>query len=171
MYTIILSISIGAVIGLIMSISIKGEDKIPIWAAVGTLSFFSAMIGSIIASGISKGEIDNMVVVKEYSREKIRALEDNINGGGSFFLGSGSIEGKHYYYYYEEMSNGGYKSRKIEASNATVFEDQDSLAYVSKVIVDLPEDNSLKNWCFTQSTTHIHVPKGSITHKFNMDLK
>ena len=43
---------------------------------------------------------------------KIETLQDNNSVSGSFFLGSGSIEGKMKYVFYYE-TNGGFKNQKV----------------------------------------------------------
>lgn len=63
-------------------------------------------------------------------RKEIVALQDNMTIEGSFFLGSGYIEGELYYFYMEKKADGGYTAQKVYAdSHCTIYEDS-STPYV-----------------------------------------
>jgi hypothetical protein len=167
MYTIFLVATIGLFVGLSIS---KYADE-PKWAPIAVGVLVGALFGGSISLLVSEGYKDEMVSYHKYNKREIYALQDNINTNGSFFLGSGKIDGEMYYYYYEKLTNGGFKSHKIQSSSVIVFEDQDSTAYIINTYKRLPKDHSAYNWTFRMPGTEIHVPKGSIVHDYNLDLK
>lgn len=75
----------------------------------------------------------------------VYTLETSVNSEGSFYLGSGSINGISYYYYYTQDENGLYELKKVETDDCKLRLTDDE---VPKIIVrrEVPEENV--NWFF-----------------------
>ena len=93
---------------------------------------------------------------------------------GSFVLGTGSIDTDLYYYFYLQDQDGAYHLRKTLVDNSRIFMD-DSItrdnAYV--IIYDCMCDHDCPTICTTTiyDGGEFHVPKGTITKKFNADVR
>jgi len=108
----------------------------------------------------------------EESREKLVTFKDNNNISGSFFLGTGSIEGDLYYYYYKEVGDGRYISGKISSYRCVINETDE----VSPCIVSYKSEFGNKYWkLFSFPDKHfksdIYIPKNSIVRGFKLDLQ
>ena len=106
--------------------------------------------------------------------KNIVAISDNLQTKGSFFLGTGSLDGTLYYFYYEQAKDSGYIQGKVKVENAEIYE-QDSIKnpkiqFYTKEFVN----NNWNNWAFLITCSferaEIFVPKGSIKRNFNFDL-
>lgn len=100
----------------------------------------------------------------------IEALQDNNSVSGSFFLGSGSIDGKMKYVFYYEI-DGGFKMAQIDYNDAIIKYSDTVKAIRYK---EEPTDD-LINWfavdiCMSD-TYEIFVPKGTIKNNYNLDAQ
>ena len=107
--------------------------------------------------------------IKTYTYN-IEALQDNSSISGSFFLGSGSIDGSmKYVFYYED--DGGFKMKQIDYDKAII-------KYSSEIKVikykEEPTDNIINIFavdiCFSEKY-EIFVPKGTIKNNYNLDAR
>lgn len=99
----------------------------------------------------------------------IRALANNSGIEGSFFLGSGYIEGKQVFNYITEDGNGAIRLQSMDASQATIFEDTNNAHLrIIKTVRSLP---SVVPWDLG-STMHydFHIPKGSVIQNYKVDV-
>lgn len=116
--------------------------------------------------GIQKCEKSEWVVSDEpYATEKIAALNDNNLTNGKFYLRSGRFEEDLYYQYMVELSDDGFATNKVKASNVTLYYDTDNyrVEWYTKS----------KKWLyFEEKETYckIFVPEGSITDEYSIDL-
>lgn len=90
---------------------------------------------------------------------------------GSFFLGSGTINGQTYYSYYAKTSDAGFQHGKVNADYTVVYEDMTE----QKGRIEVYErrvDASwwLRNWVLVEPhyTYRAHIPKGSILQNFEL---
>lgn len=108
--------------------------------------------------------------VETFERKNIVALQDNNSIQGSFFLFSGQINGVSYYHYMEQKD--GYKvANKIKVDNTRIYEDGGN--FIEECTIEFKNRN-WDNWAAIWDKTcdsKIHIPKDSITTKFNIDLK
>lgn len=166
MYTILIAIIVGSIIGL------YNASK-TYWASIGDYilfsiigSIFGFIVGCIIATALPMSKCD-----KHYSYNIVN-LQDNNSIKGNFFLGSGQIEGKmKYVFYYEE--NGLYKMNQIDYDKVSIKYSDDQ-AKVNVTEVDLTD--SLINyfgidWDLGNKTYIIEVPKGTIQNNYSLDAK
>lgn len=135
--------------------------------------FLGSMLGFLIGAMLSTG-IGLFVPQKpvEVDRIKLVALKDNITTQGSFFLGSGVVDGVHKYFYYKENGHGGFLIGSIDSSGVPIYEDVDSDPYISVLhhefvdkkfnAIAIPNLNEF--YAF-------HIPKNSITRDFKLDLE
>jgi len=102
-------------------------------------------------------------------RSELVALQDNINSEGSFFLGSGSVEGELKYYFYERKGEG-FVANSIHSDGVILLE-SDEAAYEQW----LKKDDKWWYWIFvlsgSEQKTIIKIPKGTILNNYNLDLK
>lgn len=99
----------------------------------------------------------------------IRALANNSGIEGSFFLGSGYIEGKQVFNYITEDGNGAIRLQSMDAAQATIFEDTNNAHLrVIKTVRSIP---GVVPWDIG-STMHydFHIPKGSIIQNYKVDV-
>jgi len=97
-------------------------------------------------------------------------LQDNFSNSGSFFLGSGNIDGKMKYVYYYK-SQGGFKMGQIDYDNAVI-------RYGNTPRIDRYRREMVDNWksYFAMDIPHdslyvITVPKGTIKTNYNLDAQ
>jgi hypothetical protein len=106
---------------------------------------------------------------KQKSETKIVSLQSNTSVSGSFFLGTGSFEGKKVYYYYVETKRGAI-SRKVDADETYVKEVPEP---TNPRIVKVRHKKSWSPWHFTikaavelEDYNQVIIPEGSIKHEF-----
>lgn len=98
----------------------------------------------------------------------LQAIKMNDNLRGSFFLGTGSIDGNPSYIFYYK-TGGGYRTDKVQADNVLIIEDNTTPRIV-KITESLPSwlvFGPLKDW---DHSYEIHVPSGSVKPMINMNL-
>lgn len=164
MYTIIICVVICAIVGFI----IEREEGVWFLGIIGggILGLAIGMTISLFIPAISKVE------TKTYN---MAAIQDNSSVKGSFFLGSGSINGTmKYVYYYMEDSNS-YRMNQVDYDKAKVIYSSEP----PKVIIyHLTEDvNTLRSKFNTGGLLRetewyeFYIPKGSIQNNFTLDAK
>lgn len=164
-----ITIIIFGIIGFIISIIsiFDGFDYIvDIFLAgiIGTL--IGGLIGLVIALALpAKTEI----VKTTYNLE---ALQDNNGVSGSFFLGSGQIEGKMKYVFYYEK-DGFYKLEQVDYEEVKVkYSDEKPKAerfnrkYVKDAFI-----NNFAIGCNHYQEYIIYVPKGTIKQNYTLDAQ
>lgn len=134
-------------------------------------SFISCMVSGLIfflALAITTSVTN--VKYTTTSSYKIFALQDNQNTAGSFFLGSGTLDGVMKYTYMVETYDG-YLMQSIEADTVTIKYSNDP-----KIETFTREfTNSTVKFLFIApiggSKQIISIPEGSIKNGYNVDLK
>ncbi|MEO2600972.1 hypothetical protein [Clostridium butyricum] len=108
-------------------------------------------------------------------KQEIYALQDSSGMQGRFFLGSGYINNKLQYSIVIEDEYGGKKIQQLDNDRTSLFEDGETyiIAYQNKytnplVIKLLGTDLALNE---NVTRYEIHIPKGSVTTQYNIDLK
>jgi len=81
----------------------------------------------LVAFLLTPGCLDTKSVVVT---EHIVSLDRSNAIDGSFYLGSGTIEGRPSYSYYVLNSDGGYKLKSVSADICTVYRDEDKAPYI-----------------------------------------
>ena len=138
------------------------------WVALG-VSFILRAMAPVTSSMI------------EYNEVKIVALSSSTSINGSFFLGSGNIEGNPYYFFYFATPDGGKKMDKLRADLVTLYEEDRKDAFMAKISVRTEWKNEDQLFRFFAPLRikaeeemgqqyAIHVPKGSIKEGINLDL-
>jgi len=105
-------------------------------------------------------------------KESIVALKDNSLSTGHFFIGSGYIDSDLYYYYFTENEDGGKDFHSIEATKATLYDDEEKeTAYIKTI--KMRNSNSIINFFFitNRQKQEIHIPEGSIDYSFSVNLE
>ncbi len=110
MWTIIIFAIIGLIIGIVLSSGMDLDDRFK--SCFLTVIFF-AFIGLTIGLFLD-AETEKVSTYKE-----LETLQDSNNVNGTFFLGSGNINGSmHYVFYYEE--NGLFKIGQLHYNNVSI---------------------------------------------------
>ena len=132
------------------------------------ISFFISLFGTIIADCSSQVPLDEPPVETE-----LIALKDGTAASGSFFLGTGSIDGKLYYHYLEETPEG-IQSKKLEADdNVYLHYTEENTPPTLKIIKTRPESDFiyfLGSWS-TLVKYHFYVPHSAVTNEVMIDLE
>lgn len=146
-----------------------------IFASLGT-----ALI-MVVISGLIEARTPGTFSIVEYDKVKIVALSTAASTTGSFFLGTGRIEGQPYYHFYFETSDGGKKLMKLSADHGTLYEEDRKDAYMVKVRREkrLNDHGPIFNFFVPVAIRDenddlygyaIHIPKGSIKEEINLSL-
>lgn len=105
-----------------------------------------------------------------YKKQSLTSLQDSVETEGSFFIGTGNIDGKPTYAYY--VDHGNYSTfETVKARDVKVFTDA-SYPYV-KLKTGCVSKYPWLAYCFTDTTSveEIHVPEGTIKSNYNLDAK
>lgn len=142
-------------------------------------AFVTFLCASIIAKMLADEE-ERVSSLIEFDEVHIVALSTAMAVNGSFFVGTGSIEGNPYYLFYYEISDGGKKLTKLLATSVTLYEEDRKDAFFTKVIKKkdwsghgvvfdffVPQMFRKGRW---DREYAIHVPKGSIREDINLNL-
>lgn len=133
---------------------------------VGCL-FISIIIGFITTAIIIDNADTELVQVEEHN---IYCLNDSSAISGTKFLFSGTINEKLKYRMFIEQ-NGGKILKEIDTEDVVVFEDGETKLVILKEKVT--NENVIKwtGYEYVNSVTYqIHIPKGSITTEYIIDL-
>lgn len=166
MYTIVICILIGVVVGI--GIAAKGHYDIPSYLGpITVFGLFGLMIG--LGTSISIGEYapaSTKEVVKEMQLVSLRGGESLAHG--NFFLGCGSIKEKVYYFYYYKDKEGDIHFGKMSADNPNIIiREKDRVNPVLRISKTITT-HSTNNWILSDkerdgNPTYIFiVPKGTI---------
>ena len=102
----------------------------------------------------------------------LTAIQDNSTISGSFFLGSGSIDGVMVYNYYVDSGNGAYSLETVKAEQAKI-------KYSDDVRVETYRPHSTNEFLLSDvffsdeadKTYVFYVPEGSIANNYTLDAK
>lgn len=99
----------------------------------------------------------------------LHALGDSFGSEGDLFLGTGLIEGVSYYYYYYKTQTG-FRMGKTESDGVEI---RYSSGRPQKVIVGKEFTGWKAFWIpvFHVDEVWFEVPEGSVTNKYQLDLK
>ena len=102
------------------------------------------------------------------TRHELVSMQDGQGIHGSFFLGTGSVDGRPQFTYYQGSGNGAVL-RSADASDARVIQDGGSYVITScnKIAPILAPFGCLR----TIDSLEFHVPEGSVVTNFTLDAK
>lgn len=132
------------------------------------MSIIGSLIGLAISILFSCIPLQRHWIQNNYV--ELLALQDNHTISGSFFLGSGDVNGKMKYYFYYKCQNGGYIMDALDVYNTKIFEYDMTPHILSYKQV---YTKSIFNYLgLIYSTKHeIYIPKNSILRDIRLDLK
>ena len=166
MWTIIIITVIAIFIACLMEYSEGCADFVDYLLVSIQALFIGAMLGAFIAFALpAKTEI----VKTTYNLE---ALQDNNSIKGSFFLGSGQIDGKMKYVFYYEK-DGYYKLEQADYNKVKVkYSDEKPKAelFNRKNVKDAFINNFAIDFNYYQEYI-IYVPKGTIKQNYSLDAQ
>lgn len=133
-------------------------------------SIIAILIGGIIGTAIAFSLPAKTEIVK--TTYNLDALQDNNSVKGSFFLGSGQIEGKMKYVFYYE-NKGYYKLEQADYSEVKIkYSDEKPKAerFKRKNVKDAFMNNFAID-CNCYQEYIIYVPKGTINQNYSLDAQ
>jgi hypothetical protein len=148
---------------------------LPVWC----YGFFGVIFGILINAyfvGVILFEGKERII---FNTVHIAAMSTRNEINGSFYLGTGNIEGEQYYVYFYDK-NGGKALDKIKTSMAIVFEENriDAVIYEVHTKDKFKKLNDISRWCILKpsnftyfSCYEIHVPVGTIKQQYDLGLK
>ena len=147
--------------------AIDETDSYPAWISLIVSTVLTFVLGILLVVGcVCLNHAEPVVDDSPYKVEHITALNDNNLTQGDTYIRRGHIDENLYYQYLTESEDGGFKSAKVSADNATLFETTDNYR--------VEKYHETKKWLYfeSQSTrTKIYIPKGSITDEFEVQLE
>lgn len=175
-----------------ISVGVSVSDKHPGFGSMVFLFMFIPILlcASISVITTSTPEYSDEAVLK--SSECIINLKDNRDVHGRFFLYSGRVDTDMYYYYMIQNADGSMQTKKVPAEEASfVYISDDETPYVEHFVnyeIHNETAQSLRFWFtwdwlgdlfFGQGKEEryqtayyaIHVPQGSITNDFAVDME
>jgi|SRR5690625_613526 len=161
---------LGTLGGLVIGVSTgwDWEDRI-LGGIVCTLLYgFAALVLAALLQ-IGAESIFKKEYVKQ-SEDEIEALSNTHEYEGSFFLGSGSIDGNHEYYYMVEEEKG-VNIKSVNAGKTYVKEDNNKKPKIEHMSSEFT--NSIVRKLFINGLSSeyiIHIPENSIKYDFNIEL-
>lgn len=161
-----------AILGILLSLWVEDDwnDKLKLAFSLG---LFGALTGGVVGCivAIIIGFLQPGHFIPE-SKTPLVALQDNTTSRGSFFLGSGSIQGEMRYFYFRQEGVG-YKAESKPAYSSLIVEDEEKAPYLVEYHWRFINPNAWK-WGLEPNTTRddeFHIPKGSILRNYTLDLK
>lgn len=140
------------------------------WVPIITaFAFLVASIVLLVPAGIV-GTTDG-----DSTTDELQAISLSRDTEGSFFLGTGYIDGVLEYYYYAKNDDGSYRLETVMAENATIIESNSetpSVTEIDLVFTDwiYPSTGPLSGMRTWDHRYVITVPEGSVKPNINMDL-
>ena len=132
------------------------------------ISFLLSLFGIMIADCSPQVPLDEPPVETE-----LLALKDGNGVSGTFFLGTGTIDGNLYYHYLEETPRG-IQSKKLAAGdNVYLHYTTGNTPPTLKTIKTRPENDFtyfLGSWG-TSEEYHFYVPHSAVTNEIMIDLE
>jgi hypothetical protein len=134
------------------------------------MAFFGLIIGIIIGTAIAIALPAKTEIVK--TNYNLETLQDNNSVKGSFFLGSGQIDGKMKYVFYYE-NEGYYKLEQADYSEVKVkySEEKPKAERFNRQNV---KDAFINNFAIDGNSYQeyiIYVPKGTIKQNYSLDAQ
>jgi hypothetical protein len=138
------------------------QDAFNIKEGVGYTLLFTAFAFPIwwIASYIAIAAVDEYTrVYPEQTSLRVLSSGDS-EISGSFFLGTGYVDGSQVYTYITERADGGFVMNSIDIDDAVVFEGDYDEPYMENARVFAK--NPLWSSIHVEALTHFYIPEGSV---------
>ena len=143
---------------------------IPLFLLMQIAGVICALLFAAVSTAVVACNAETQWVLVE--TKEISALNDNITASGSFYLGSGRVDGEMKYFYVEE-TNKGKTVDSISADNVYIVESNTEKPRIEKW-QEKWENESLVWLSLCDGTNvieyKIYIPENSFTTDFNVDL-
>lgn len=158
MITVLISVVIGVFIGLYNAFK-PGSWADPLTNVIGggTLGFFLGFIIALCIPNSPERHVETM---------QLETIQDNNSFSGSFFLGTGQIEGKMKYVFYYK-TNGGFKMKQLDYDNVQINYSKGNPRIERIHFVT----NSLFSLNMRKESYMAYVPEGTIRQNYSLDAK
>lgn len=168
----------GAIILLVVGMIIGGVVAYKLSDWPGPQDFVLGSVLGLLPAFLIVVVISLCIRVEEVKVDEIplQALKDGSQSEGSFFLGSGTVEGSEYYFFVKETDRG-MKRDKVNADYVYIIEDEDEEPRM-EVYTNIPA-TAFGKFMFDDGvigseedrTYSIIVPNGTVTNEFSIDLE
>ena len=134
------------------------------------VSIPAILIGGIIGTAVAFALLAKTEIVK--TTYNLEALQDNNSVKGSFYLGSGQIDGKmKYVFYYEndgyyKLEQADYNEVKVKYSDEKPKAERFNRKYIKDAFI-----NNFAIDCNCYQEYIIYVPKGTIKQNYSLDAQ
>lgn len=158
-----------ALSGFCLVVDIKSEHRV-YWDGVLPPFFATLIFGGIVALVINIGVSGALASEAVTTTNNLTTLQDGSQTTGTFFLGSGYVDGKQVFSYYEKRG-GAYYLESIDAEHAKVVESS------GQPRVEHTCDQTTSVWisvfstCWNNYDYTFYVPKGSVVTNYTLDAK
>lgn len=147
------------------------------WGEFDFVTFIQGTVANVLVGGMIAALLNLMTspfVETEWSVEsehRLAAIQDGVVTSGSFFLGTGTVDGDPKFIYYQMNGNGGYTLESLSPRYATVFqEDGEPRVVEYNGTSDNPWISLMPKWG-TDYKAEFYVPEGSIINNYTLDAK
>jgi hypothetical protein len=171
MWTIIICGAIAIIVSSIIYYREVGIEYIDFFSAI-LVEIMFGLIGALI--GILIAVIIPGKMIEQKETVQIIAIQDNITMNGSFFLGSGQVDGEMKYMYYYKSDSNTYKFGDIDADICSISYDSINPRIV--FTYKIKDENAIINIFSINNKYYldkaiIYIPEGSLVSNYNLDLK
>ena len=145
--------------------------------------YFMSFLASLLVAVITVGVVVITSLVIDHNSNKeltvtdiktIYAFNDNSSIKGQSFLFSGYVKEELVYRMFVE-ENGGKKVKEIKSINATIYEEDEKSDRYIETYKYIYTNNFVKwllgQYTWDDTTYKVHIPEGSITTEYKIDLQ
>jgi hypothetical protein len=167
MFTVLIAGIIGAIISIAMFWNHPWVDAVDRIGDFVICTLVFGLVGCLVAVFIGS-EFEQKSVVS--SSQEIVALKDNSQLGGSFFLGTGSVD-EEPVYFYMAREEGGVIQKTIDVDKVVIVEGSENPRIEKYKAEFVDEKNNRFGLAAKCNKTKIFVPSGSVERVFNVDME
>lgn len=104
------------------------------------------------------------------SQSELLTLQDSTGTGGSFFLGTGTVDEEASFFYYEKLERGAHLT-SIDADQAIIIEEDIDKPYLEVLVGKSDNTLWLVDFLAEKHAYEFHIPKGSIVTNYSLDAQ
>jgi hypothetical protein len=169
----VIEIALGLTIGVLLIIAlVRGNtglgDAISLVAMGLIITATTGLVGGLIAFCVGLAIPSESGTCTLSYTQQLQSLSTGQSVSGSFWLGSGYVNGSLRYFYFYRDGSGGYRGGSMPASDVEVFTDERERPHIAFYDWHLPVAWRLialpSQTCFAS----IHIPPGSVDNNYSV---
>lgn len=174
MTTLIICIAIGVLLGFFTGLDDDGWPTAIGWGFCGAL--WGTVVGCVVAGVIGLFAYTG-THWEQTRRTPLVSVADGSSTHGSFFLGSGSVDGSPSFTWYESDGENSFIRQQTDAYDATIHYVEKGVQPYYTLREQKPNEGFFEpTWGFNVSDPagldyDFYIPRGSITHSYRLDNK